>query len=199
MSVCIWKRGVRGGESDGGDLTAHSHSPHLTTTKAMSLSKTTTRRSGGSALVAKGRGQENRAEGGDSRFGQLERRSRLSLEDTVHKDTVFAVARHKEVRCVVVHFQMAAGDERRVSHIDVDVAFRTVATDDNTVLSNHILELPRLQTCDRRLHPVRRVLRLPLVRRQFGRRGGRRFEGQEGPCIRVTGGGHGFSGVASSV
>lgn len=91
------RRGVRGAATTRPVRTAI---PHLTITKGMqSRSKTTTTSRTGMALVAQDQ---------DSRFGQLERRSRLALEDTVHKDPVFPIARHKEVRRVVVHFQMAA-------------------------------------------------------------------------------------------
>lgn len=81
----------------------------------------------------------------NSRFGQLKWRSRLPLEDTIDEYSILAVAVHVEVRTVVIDLQVSSRNERRVTHVDVDITLRTVPSNDDTALTYHVLELSGFQ------------------------------------------------------
>ena len=68
------------------------------------------------------------------------------MEDTINEDPILAIAVHVEVRRVVIDFQVPPRNEGRVAHVYVDISFRTVPTDDDARLTNHVLKFSRLQS-----------------------------------------------------
>ena len=91
----------------------------------------------------------------DLRFRKYQRGSALPLKDSIDKDPVLPVADHVEVGRLVVDLDVTPGDEGRVAHVHVHVAFRRVPADHDPVLPDHVLKFPGLQFSDRvRRRPV---------------------------------------------
>ena len=127
---------------------------------------------------------------GYSRFGQLQRRSRFPLEDSIDENSVLTITIHVKMWRLVINLKMSSGDERRVTHVDIDIPFGRVAANGYSVLSDHVLEFARFESGDRlrgcshvMVWTVGRVL-VPLIG-HFGWRSWCGFQSQECPCITI--------------
>ena len=84
----------------------------------------------------------------DSRLWQLKSGCSLALKNTVDEDPVLAIAGHKEIRMIVVNFEVSPGDEIRMAHIDVNLALAAVTSNSDAPLAHHVLEFATLEPGD---------------------------------------------------